>query len=141
MLVDISASQLLSGKVSGLAAEKLDAQQELAEALLDLTAEFVARLSAAQLPRVQMAVALQLNFQVEQGLDPFVMESTSSQTQGESVTYRADSIHPQAQAIVKAIELVDDSSTQMVQAFAAIPAVRSNRTVGSGGNPSTPYRP
>lgn len=141
MLIDITGSALISGKVAALPLEKRTAQHDLAEALLSLSAAFVERLSSEQMARVKMAVVLQLNFQVEQGLDPFIVQSQSAAAQGEARTYRDNAMHPQAIAIVQAIEFSDDSSTQMVQRFANIPGTRSMRTQGSGGNPSTPYRP
>lgn len=129
-LIDVTSHPLLTGKVTVLVTAndgRFEAQQDLAEALLGLTSVYVARLTAEQLVRAKLAVALQLNFQVEQGLDPFVVQSESSVQQGESRTYRPDAVHPQALAIINAIELSGDDGGSMVRAFADIPPLRSIR--------------
>jgi hypothetical protein len=141
MLVDLTGNALLTGKVNALPTDKKTAQQNLAEALLNLTDAFVGALSPTQLERVKMAVALQMNYQVEQGIDSFVLESESSTQQGESRSYREGALHPQAKAIVEGIEIVTGDGTQDVQAFARIRPIRSVRTAGSGGVPTKPRLP
>ncbi len=127
-LVTVTAHPLLTGKVNALGTDPFAAQQKLAEALLGLTQSFVDRCDADQLDRVTMAVALQMNFQVEQGLDPFVVQSESSTQQGESRTYRDDAVNPQSQAIIAGIQLTGTDGGKMVRDFANIRPVRSLRT-------------
>jgi hypothetical protein len=115
------------------------AQQEVAEALLGLTDRMVARLSAAQLVRVSLAVVLQLNMQVEAGLDPFVVASETSSAQAESVTYRDVAIHPQALEIITQVQSAVAAGNNMVEAFGRIRAVRSSRTMGGGVSPTQGY--
>jgi hypothetical protein len=141
MLVDLTGSALLTGKVIALPTEKKTAQQELAEAILELNASFVGALTTLQLDRVKMAVALQMNYQVEQGTDAFVLESQSSNQQGESRSWRDGAVHPQAKAIVDGIEIDTGDGSADVAAFGRIRPVRSLRTAGSGGVPGTPRGP
>ena len=130
MLFTVTSHPLLSGKVVALAGDsaKFSAQQALAEAVLDLTADYAARLTTDQTARVTMAVVLQMNFQVEQGLDPFVVSQESSVQQGETRTYTGHAVHPQARAIIDAIVIAGDEGGRMVAQFAAIAPVRSGRT-------------
>ncbi len=144
MLVDISSNPLRSPKVLLLAtaeATKYAAQQEVAEAMLGLSSTFVSGLATAQLTRVSHAVVLQLNMQVEQGLDPFIVQSESAAAQDESVTYRDVAIHPQAAAILSAVQVEAGKDSNMVEAFGNIAAVRSVRTAGGGGSPTKAYWP
>lgn len=129
MLMDITSHPLLTGKATAMSSDsaKFEAQQSLAEALLNLTAEYIDRLSIEQLARASMAVVLQVNFQLEQGLDPFVVSRASSTQQGEVHDYRGDAVHPQARAILDAIVVSDEDLGYQVAQFAAIPAARSVR--------------
>jgi hypothetical protein len=86
-----------------------------------------------------LAVALQLNYQIEQGLDPFVISKESSNQQGEMREYRSGAVHPQAQAIIDALEVTIGTdptgvSRDTVQLFADIPGVRSVRNPTSTRN-------
>lgn len=128
-LLDVSTSALLSGKVLALdvSSDKYKAQQDLAEAVLGLTSLFLGKLTIDQTNQVIMAVALQLNFQVEQGLDPFVLKSDSSQQQGETKVYQNTVVHPQARAILDGIDLSTPTGGQVEQEFHAIRPVRSVR--------------
>lgn len=126
-LVSVTGHPLLTNKVVVLAPEKFSAQHDLAEALLGLDSSFVGRLTTEQLTRVQLAVVLQLNFQVEQGLDPYTIQSKSSTQQGESVTYRPDAVHPQAKAIIDGTVLTNDTGGDMVRRFRETSTVRSVR--------------
>lgn len=143
-LVDISTDALRSPKVRQLQtadAPGFAAQQEVAEALLGVSAVFVGRLNAQQLLRASHAVTLQMNLQVEQGLDPFVVASESAGQQAESVTYRDVSVHPQAIDIMNQILADTKQESNIVQQFKAIPSVRSARTRGSGVVPTKTYFP
>ena len=132
--VDLTGYALLSGKVLALG-DKFAPNQLLAETLLGVSPAFVARLTGDQVAQVVMAVALQLNFQVEQGLDPFILKSDSSQQQGESKTYQDNVIHPQAQAIIGNITITEPTADSLQSQFAAIPPVRSVRGARRGLRP------
>ena len=106
--------------------------------LLGVTAEQLSRFTAVELQQVRMAVVLQLNFQAEQDLDAFILESEGSTQQGEQRKYRDVAVHPQAAAIMESLGAAG-SPIDTVAAFAAIGPVRSLRTQGGGGQRSRRY--
>ncbi len=143
-LIDISADALRSPKVRQLASADADgfaAQQDVAETLLGVSGQLVARLSTAQLAQASHAVALQMNLQVEQGLDPFIVASESAGQQGESVNYRDVNVHPNALEIINALLGQTKQESNVVAQFRAIPSVRSARTRGSGMVPTKTFFP
>lgn len=103
----VSTHPILTGKSKALAASDsaaFAAQQELAETLLGLTEPAVT--NAFTLSRVQLAVALQINFQLEQGLDPLVEEVAQSKHSEQMIKYRDRIVNPQAASIIADVLVV-----------------------------------
>jgi hypothetical protein len=100
MLYELLQSHpLLTEKVRRLDGPTFEAQVATAEALLGLTTIPVVR-NTNKVPLVLLALAHQVNFQVEQGVDPFIAESTSSSHSQQSVVYRYEYLDPRAVAIL-----------------------------------------
>lgn len=102
LLYDIDDHPFLTGKSKALESEVLHSQQLLAENLLGLSAYDVFT-DQADIDNATLAIAMQINFQVEQGLDPFVQKSASSGNSKQSVVYRDTYIDPRAADIVEYI--------------------------------------
>lgn len=112
---DASDSAILSPKALNLAKsaeaakiEQFAAQNEVAENLLGF-ADIV--IPDRYLPRAILAIAMQVNYQLEMGIDPFVTQHTNVGIQGgrggQSVTYRGFNsppiLHAQAAEIANAV--------------------------------------
>jgi hypothetical protein len=128
-LLDIAGHPLLSGKYNAAGEGEQDAQQQLAELLLGVDEAYVSRLSTVQTENVKTAVVLQTNFMLEQGIDPFIIESSTSSIEAASRKYRDVVIHPQAEMIMEGIVLSDGTggSTPTRADWAAADVVRSVR--------------
>jgi hypothetical protein len=102
MLYDATAHPLLSVQATQLAPEVLVEQNELAETLLELTGT---NLTGTAKETATRAVALQIAFQLEMGVEGYVF---ASESQGDrSGTYRgtgqAPSVHPMAATLVASV--------------------------------------
>lgn len=103
MIYDVTDHPLLIPKVKELTTsdpEQFAAQVEVAEVLLALPATVPADPAGAQL---HLAVAMQVNFQIQQGIDPLFIESSASSHSRNSVSYRDRFIDPRAAQIVATI--------------------------------------
>ena len=107
-MYEITNHPLLSEEALKLGATALDANARVAEMLLKLTtfAAFDANTSADNYNRATDAVALQVSFQVESGIDAFVLASW--QRGGRGKNYRRGSrnmpvVHPMARKIATAL--------------------------------------
>lgn len=101
MLYDVADHPLLSEKVKALDAPKIDSYQVLSESLLELkppvyTVDY-------DVERVQLAIVRQMNFLVEQGIDPYVVVSAQSSHTDQSVVYRDRWLDPVAVQLVEAV--------------------------------------
>lgn len=103
----IAAHPLLTAKAAAKVAGS-DEHQNLAEALLGLKAPIVT--VALDVARVQLAVVMQVNFQIEQGVDALVYSYQSSAHSRQQVAQRDRIINPQAQAILSTIEALETSA-------------------------------
>lgn len=99
ILYDIDDHPFLTGKSKALEADVLHSYQLLAENLLGLSAYDVFT-AQADIDSAELAIAMQINFEVEQGLDPFVQKSASSGNSKQSVVYRDGYVDPRAAEIV-----------------------------------------
>ncbi len=98
-LYDIDAHPLLSGKYAGLKTDdERDAQHLVAEMLLDLRPPAYTGDKAEELG---YAVVRQINFQLEHGLTPEIVKSTSTTHPGLTTSYRDRYVSPVAWDIVK----------------------------------------
>lgn len=101
MNYDVTEHSILSDKAKQLVLEdtlKFVANVEMAEALLGVPEDVPT--NAKVLARLQLAVGLQVNYQVQMGVDPLYIKSSGSQHAGNSVTYRDSYVDPRAQQIV-----------------------------------------
>jgi hypothetical protein len=87
---------LLSGKWPADAGEQA-AQNALAEQLLDLRAPAYTGDAADELTT---AVVLQINFQLQHGIEPHVIRTANQSNPGVSTTYRDRYVNPEALAVV-----------------------------------------
>lgn len=94
----VAAHPLLTAKALGRGPTVLAAEQELAEGLLGLVAP--ATTDAFELSRVSTALAVQINFQVEQGVSALVASYQSSAHSRQQMAYRDRVINPQAAQII-----------------------------------------
>lgn len=95
---NIDGHPLISQTYEGLgSAEEKKQQNVLAELLLDLRAPAI---DAPVGDELKIAVARQVNFQLEQGISPSVIRSQMSSVPGQSTTYRDRYVDPAAWAIV-----------------------------------------
>lgn len=123
MLYTVAAHPLKSDKVNALSQPKQDAYQVLSESLLGLTSPVYT--VTADVERVQLAIVRQMNFLVEQGIDPYVTESTSSSHTDQSVVYRDRWLDPVAVQLVAAVAAQYDAVSD------AWPVLTSLRTRGT----------
>lgn len=98
MLYVTDAHPLFSGKVKMLEPEEVDAHQLLAESLLRLRTPVLTE--ALEVSRIAMAIVLQVNFQVAQGIDPLFISADSSSHSKQSKVYRDRVINPQSASII-----------------------------------------
>lgn len=94
-LLDPDPHALLSEKSLELAADvpKFEAQGEVAEMLLGLNR--IAEITGDDLPTVLMFIALQINWQMELGIDPLYQKSAYSRHTEQTIIYRDNiNIHP-----------------------------------------------
>lgn len=125
-LYDITSHPLLSSKATALKAAsepKFDAQVQMAESLLGLKEPV--ETDAFRVGRVQMALALQVNWQLEYETDPFVLSSETSGIQRETVSYKPDVplVDPRAQDIID--DLIEEDEDTLADTWG--PGVRSVR--------------
>lgn len=113
MLYDLTANAkaqaLLTAKVKGLDATLQDAQQETAEVLLKLRTPVYTL--AADVEKIGLAIAHQMNFQVAQGIDPRFTQTATSTHSKQTNVYIDRFIDPVAAALVNevALQYVTDS--------------------------------
>lgn len=101
----VTGSALLGERFKKLDPERQAAEHLVAETLLGLTAPVY---EGDDADRLRMAIALQLNFQLERGLVPTVKKSGGqSQPAGIAESFRDRSVNPDAMAIVMAVTGVE----------------------------------
>lgn len=98
------------------------AQQLLAEKLLGLSAP--ALTDAGDLAFINLALATQINYQYELGVNAFVYSSLSTQPQSENKTYRADlpAVHPFAAKLV--LDVLYPDGVDLADSFRTVTSVR-----------------
>jgi len=101
VLYDIAAHPLLTDRATALSPEKLSWQQFQAERLLALTAP--AYTATADVAVAVLAIVLQINFQLAQGLDPLIEEAASSSHLKQSKVWRDRHVNPQSVALIATI--------------------------------------
>lgn len=84
----------LSGKARGLSPQELQGQVLLAESLLGVSAPAYTDTSLRE--RAELAVVLQVNFQVESGLDPLILKRIHSSHTSQTAEYWGRYIDPRA---------------------------------------------
>lgn len=92
------AHPLVSPKAANLTAQAFELQLVTAETLLGIPEP--ASEDEGVIERFKLALVHQVNFQVQQGLDPLIQESGGSQHSGNSAKYRDRVINPVAKQIV-----------------------------------------
>jgi hypothetical protein len=109
-LYDITDHPLLSPAVQNLGPETLAAHTEVAEALLRLSELAVFAAATTEYTQATNALALQVNFQVESGLDAYILQSLTRGAR--SQTFRGGkrhlTVHPQAARIMRLLNPVAD---------------------------------
>ena len=101
VLYDISAHPLLSERATSQTPEKLEWLQFQAERLLGLT--LPAYGTEPNVSIATLAVVLQVNFQLAQGMDPLIEEAASSSHLKQSKVWRDRYLNPQAVALVESL--------------------------------------
>lgn len=108
MIYDVTAHPLLSDQAAALGPSELEAHARVAETSLGLL-NFTAFVDGTdKYDRATDAVALQINYQVEAGIEAFIMSGESRGARRRS--YRGGSrkrmapLHPMARKIVNAIK-------------------------------------
>ncbi len=101
-LYTVSDHGLLNGKVRAWGSEIFEANQLLAETLLGLGDAIYT--FSPDVERIELAVVLQMNFQAEQGVDPFVLEEVWLLPQKQRRVFRDRMVDPRALALVQAVE-------------------------------------
>ena len=96
MTFDITEHPLLSPAAAALAAPTLEAQGDLAERLLGIAG--ASGLNEVQTTTATLAVVMQVNYQVEAGVDAAVY--TSDGRGARSKAYRDLGVHPYARALI-----------------------------------------
>ena len=111
MLYDAAGHAMLSEKSAALSVQKLAAHGLLAETLLGIPTSPVFT-ATRDVDTMKVAMALQINLQVQQDLDPFYVQSVSGTQMQTGVSYRTDKdgvnhivLHPQAAMMVNSILL------------------------------------
>jgi hypothetical protein len=90
-IYSVTTHPALSGKAREMVTSKIeqfDAGVLLAETLLKLTEPALTDVRKAA--QAALAVAMQVNWQIELGIDPFFMSSESTGKMEEAVSYRSD---------------------------------------------------
>jgi hypothetical protein len=92
---------ILSAKAKALQLDDTEAffaQAEVAESVLGIPATIPSGVDSSKLV---LAVAMQVNFQIEQGLDPLILSSSSSSHARNSQVFRDRWIDPRAAVIAR----------------------------------------
>lgn len=100
-LYSLGANPLLTDRITLLSPEKQSWQQFMAERLLGLISP--AYTSEPEVSTATLAIVLQMNFQVAQGLDPLIEEQASSTHLKQLKIWRDRYLNPQAVAMVATI--------------------------------------
>jgi hypothetical protein len=79
-------------------ADKQEEQNALAEQLLDLRGPAYTDANAVE--ELTRAVVLQINFQLQHGIEPHVIRTANQSNPGVSTTYRDRYVNPEAMALV-----------------------------------------
>lgn len=95
----IQDHDFLSKKSQSEGSKSLENHQILAESLLGLNESLFT--ADRDLLEIRLAIVLQINFQVEQGIDPMYIKASSSGHSHQGVTYRDNWIDPRAMQIVE----------------------------------------
>lgn len=91
---EVAGHPALSGKAQVLGGPMLEAQVLLAETLLGVSAP--AYTDAALLEKAILAIVLQVNFQMEEGIDPLIVKRMHSTHTSQTVEYWGRYIDPRA---------------------------------------------
>ncbi len=124
VLYSVAGHPLVSPKAAALAPAVFDAHNALAEALLLLLPPPLT--DPAAVARASLAVALQVNYQVAMGIDPFVVASVSSGHSGQSTQYHRGTVaaplpvHEQSRLLV-----ADLIARTYANRFASVPTLRA----------------
>lgn len=105
MVYDVDGHEFLTKKSISLEPGQFDGHHRMAEALLGLGSPAVADVDL--LETLRLAIAIQINFQVEQGIDPFVASSTYSSHSKQSINYRDRLTDPRAALMVAGVVAED----------------------------------
>jgi hypothetical protein len=100
----VAAHPILSGKATALRDSNplaFDAQVLMATLLLGFPEKLPTKEETVE--AMLLAAALQVNFQIEQGLDPLILEASSSGHTRNSATYRDRYLDPRAASIVRGV--------------------------------------
>ncbi len=98
----VAGDPLLSGKWEGLGDEdQRRSHQELAERLLGLSQPIYTDLDIVG--TLHIAIVLQVNFLLEQNLEPELLKSQSNQHPGNMTAYRDRYLSPKAAALVDTV--------------------------------------
>jgi hypothetical protein len=115
VLSGVEEHALLTGKAKALFESSPDAfhaQQQIAELLLELPVP----VKESMVTQLTLAVVMQVNFQIEQGIDPLYISASSSAHTRNSVNYRNRYIDPRALQIARAA-LRDGAYSGMIRSF------------------------
>jgi hypothetical protein len=121
VLYDVTAHPMLTAKVTALASGVQTGNQLLAESLLGLVAP--AATDPAQVDVIKLAIVLQMNFQVAQGVDPLIQVSAASSHSKESAVWRDRVLNPQALTLIAS--LPDTVSAGLVDRWETVTSVRT----------------
>lgn len=98
LYVGVDTHPMLTRAATGLAPAVLAQHQIMAESLLGLHAPIYD--VPADVERITLAIAVQINFQVAQGIDPLYMSSAASQHAKQSNVFLDRIVNPQAAQLV-----------------------------------------
>lgn len=121
-LYNISAHPMLTPAVKEIVtadAPKFEQMVLLAETLLGLSTVYT---DARAVDQAKLALAMQVNFQQVQGIDPFIQESGSSSQTRQSVVYRDVMVDPRAAQIIAGIVVAQED---MGDRFSVITSLRA----------------
>lgn len=110
----VAGHALLTAKASAKVTASTE-YQELAEDLLGLQSP--ALTVAADVARVKRAIVVQINFQVEQGVDAFIHSWVASSHSNQQIGYRDRYLSPQAVAILASIDALAENESDRYETF------------------------
>jgi len=126
-MYDVSTNAILTAKAKAMVTDDLPQFTEntrLAERLLGVSGTSYSGTVGSE---VQLAIAMQVNFQLATGVTPYIESGSSDKgTKQESVTYRQNQplVDPRARALIDAVllSIASDSNSS----FTTVRSVRAN---------------